>query len=69
LKAVDGRPVLTVSELGHGDPGGVIQFVLRDGRVRFDIDPAAATANGVTISSKLLDLAISQRKRSESDSP
>lgn len=63
LRVVSHQPVLTVMDQGHGAEGGIIQFVLRDGRVRFDIDAAAAATSGVTISSKLLDLALSQRRR------
>ncbi len=61
LHAVAGEPVLTVTDRSRGVGGGIIQFVMRDGRVRFDIDPAAASANGVSISSKLLDLALRRR--------
>ena len=61
LHAVAGEPVLTVTDRSRGVEGGMIQFVIREGRVRFDIDPAAATANGVSISSKLLDLALRRR--------
>jgi len=53
LSSVRGRPVLTVSEGG----GAVIRFVVKNNRVRFDVDTAAAAANGVTISSRLLALA------------
>ena len=60
LNKVRGAPVLTVTEQGQGVRGGVVQFVIRDGHVRFTIDAAAATANRVTISAKLLSLAASQ---------
>jgi hypothetical protein len=59
LRAVRGAPTLTVAD-GAPD-GAVIQFVLRGSRVRFDIDIAAAVANRLTISSKLLSLATSVR--------
>ncbi|HEX8484376.1 MAG TPA: YfiR family protein [Sphingomonas sp.] len=36
----------------------MIHFVLRQGRVRFTIDRAAAAASGLDVSSKLLGLAI-----------
>jgi hypothetical protein len=55
---VRGSPVLTVTRETDGVTGEVIQFVVRDGHVRFAIDPAAATTNGVKISSKLLGLAV-----------
>jgi hypothetical protein len=62
LRAVRGSPVLTVSDAGRD--GAIIRFVVKDNRVRFDIDTTAATANNVTISSKLLSLAASVRARS-----
>ncbi|MDP3853061.1 YfiR family protein [Phenylobacterium sp.] len=61
LRNAKGAPVLTVADQNQAVPGAVIQFMVRNGRVRFDIDPAAAAANGVTISSKLLSLAVSAR--------
>ena len=57
LAAMRGQPVLTVTERGQAGPGGVIRFLLQGGRVRFAIDKAAAQANGLSISSKLLSLA------------
>ena len=59
LRNLRGTPVLTVSD--QTDPGAIIRFVVKDGRVRFEIDTAAATANGVMISSKLLSLAVAVR--------
>jgi hypothetical protein len=60
--AVDRQPVITVTDKSHGVSGGVIEFVMEGGRVRFDIDEAAAEAAGAPISSKLLGLAASVRK-------
>ena len=58
LGAVRRSPVLTVGESSTFlDRGGVIRFVTVDGRVRFDINPAAADLAGVRISSKLLRVA------------
>ena len=57
LQAVHGRPVLTVTDAN--DPSGIVDFAVQDGRVRFRIDQRAATENGLTISSKLLNLALS----------
>ncbi|HEY2710351.1 MAG TPA: YfiR family protein [Caulobacteraceae bacterium] len=58
LKAVDGQPVLTVTDT-DSDTGakGIVNLVAVDGRVRFVIDAARATQSGLTISSKLLALA------------
>ena len=57
LRSLHGAPVLTVSDQGHGD-GTIIQFVVKDGHVRFSIDTGLAAANRVSISSKLLSLAV-----------
>jgi hypothetical protein len=62
VRAVTGQPVLTVTDQASGSSGGIIQFILQDGRVRFAIDAAAAQASGVPISSKLLALALSVRR-------
>lgn len=63
LGAVRGENVLTVTEGGDG-ARGIINFITQDSHVRFDIDEAAAEQNGLTISSKLLQLAFSFRHRS-----
>ena len=63
VRRVRGAPVLTVTDESRGGSGGIIQFVLKDGRVRFEIDAAAATASQIVISSKLLSLALSVRSR------
>lgn len=58
LAAVRGSPVLTVTDGAVGlDDSGIINFVAEDSRVRFEINPRAAAANRLTISSKLLNLA------------
>jgi hypothetical protein len=50
--------ILTVSDLaGFAQAGGVIQFVLEDGKVRFWINRAAAERGGLHLSSRLLALA------------
>jgi hypothetical protein len=58
LAAVGRRPILTV---GDDEPfrqaGGIINFVLRESRVRFQIDRAAAERAGLKVSSQLLELA------------
>ena len=60
LRAVRGSAILTVAD-GDREGGAIIKFVVKDNRVRFDIDTAAAAANHVTISSKLLGMAMSVR--------
>jgi hypothetical protein len=58
LKAVEGRPVLTVTDAdGAGSARGIVHLILADGRVRFAIDSGKAAQCGLTISSKLLALA------------
>jgi hypothetical protein len=41
----------------------VVHFVVKDKRVRFTIDDEAASLNGLKISSKLFNLALSIRPR------
>jgi hypothetical protein len=56
---VHGLPVLTVTDRSAGGTeAGIIDFVVQDNRIRFAIDSDAASANGVTISSELLKLAL-----------
>jgi len=63
LDAVQGTPVLTVTDEAEGPAHGIIHFVVRANRVRFVIDDAAAAKNGMTISSKLMRLALSVHLR------
>ena len=59
MRMLSGRGVLTVGESPEFlQKGGVINFVLRDNRVRFEIDRAAAEREGLKISSQLLKLAV-----------
>lgn len=62
LRAVRGLPVLTVTDDGQGTDGGIVQFELREGRVRFSLDAAAAEASGLALSSKLQSLATRVRR-------
>jgi hypothetical protein len=64
LDAVKGKPVVTVTDSGL-KAHGVISFVIEANHVRFDIDQAAAAQGGVTISSKLLNLARAVRPRGQ----
>jgi len=57
-QVIAGLPVLTVTDPARGVSGGMIQFVLQRGRVRFRVDQAHASRNGLHISSKLLALAV-----------
>jgi hypothetical protein len=59
LAVFAGRPVLTITEASNfGAGGGIIHFILRDNRVRFEIDQKTAGDSGLGISSKLLQLAV-----------
>jgi YfiR/HmsC-like len=62
LQAVAHEPVLTVTDHNRGGAGGMIQFIMMAGRVRFMVDQAAAQDSGIAISSKLLGLAVSVNK-------
>jgi len=61
LDAVNGMPMLTVVDSTAPEQGGIVQFVIEQGRVRFVIDTVAAARNRLTISSKLLNLAVAVR--------
>lgn len=52
------RPILTVSdEAGFAERGGMIRFLNDRNRIRLEINPEAAQAANLTISSKLLRVA------------
>lgn len=58
ISGLRGSRVLTVSEVpGFADAGGMIEFILVEGKVRFYINSAAAQAAGLTLSSRLLRVA------------
>jgi hypothetical protein len=58
LAAVNGLGILTVSETDDFiQAGGMINFVIENSRIRFEINDAAARRAGLKISSKLLALA------------
>jgi len=58
LGAINASPVLTVGEgNAFAQGGGIISFVIRNQKVRFDIDLDAANQAGLKISSRLLSLA------------
>ncbi len=59
LTTVKDAPVLTVSNLpGFLERGGMIQFVLENGRVRFQVNLSATQQSGLMLSSELLKVAI-----------
>lgn len=58
LAGLEGGQVLSVSETDDFcAQGGVVNFVLKAGKVRFEINQGAAEAAGLKISSKLLNVA------------
>jgi hypothetical protein len=63
LNALSGAPVLTVTDTVEGDERGVIHFAVTGNRVRFHIDDRSASRAGLSISSRLLSLALSVRSR------
>ncbi len=58
LRALKGTPVLTLSDTpGFTSNGGMVNFALNDGRVRFEIHMGNTEQSGLQISSRLLVLA------------
>lgn len=58
LESTRSSPVLTVTEVPDAlDEGSIINFVVVDDRVGFEISLAAASRNGLTLSSRLLAVA------------
>jgi len=59
LESLKGTSVLTVSEVERfTEQGGMINFVLQGKKIRFQINKDAATASGLKVSSKLMNLAV-----------
>ena len=63
LLGLRGLPVLTITDARTAGPRGMIHFALRSGRVGFHVDDAQAARSGLTISSRLLSLALSVKQR------
>jgi hypothetical protein len=62
IKGLDGRGVLTVSEIPKFlEAGGMLNLVLSGNRVVFEANPRAAEHQGFRLSSKLLQLAVNLR--------
>jgi hypothetical protein len=63
LAALGGASVLTVSDLPEfTQSGGMVQFLLVEDRVRFEVNLAAAERAGLTLSSELLKVATTVRR-------
>jgi hypothetical protein len=63
LAAIGRRPILTVTDARTSSHRGIIHFSVVGGRVRFFIDEAEASERGLSISSRLLALAIGVNQR------
>jgi hypothetical protein len=58
LESLRGSSVLTVADMDRFDQqGGIVRFLIEEGKVRFEINVDAADQAGLRISSKLLALA------------
>lgn len=58
FRLIRGLPILTIGDTpGFAEHGGIINFILEDNKVRFDIDVDAAKQADISISSRLLALA------------
>jgi len=58
LKKVQGQSVLIVGDMeGFARSGGIINLVMTEGKVHFEINVSAAERAGLKISSKMLKLA------------
>jgi hypothetical protein len=63
LQVMAGEPVLTVTDEARGAPAkGIVHLLRQGGKVRFSIDTGQAEAHGVSISSKLLALAVEVKR-------
>ncbi|HKQ88539.1 MAG TPA: YfiR family protein, partial [Candidatus Acidoferrales bacterium] len=62
LTAFDGANILTVSDIrDFSQRGGMIQFVVDGGKVRFEVNVKNAENAGLTLSSDLLEVALAVR--------
>lgn len=58
IQVVRGLPILTIGEIpGFAKSGGIINFVLENNRIRFEVNVQAARDADLNISSRLLTLA------------
>ena len=66
LEHLQGRSVLTVGETeGFGQAGVIVNFILQDNKVRFEVNLAAAEGAGLKFSAKLLKLALIVQEEQE----
>jgi hypothetical protein len=70
LATIDKPGVLTVSDLpDFATGGGMIQFVMKENKVRFEVNLAAAEKAGLNVSSQLLKVAAAVRNASSGENP
>jgi len=63
IKATERDPVVLVGEAnGFGSAGGVANFFISNGKVRFELNPEAARSRGLKLDAKLLSLGTEIRK-------
>jgi hypothetical protein len=55
--AIERRALLVTEAADPGSPGGMVNFVIEDNRVRFDVDVAEAAAAHLKLSARLLTVA------------
>lgn len=59
MSTLSALPIMTVSDMADFlDRGGMIQFVVKDDRVRFEVNLEAADKRGLALSSQLLKVAV-----------
>lgn len=63
LEITRNQPVLTVTDERYGATRGMVHFARDGGRLRFHIDRDASDAAGLTLSARLLSVAISVQSR------
>ena len=62
LERAADRPILTVGDAPDFlDAGGIIQLMVLDRRIRFEVSSGAAARAGLQLSSQLMDLAVAVR--------
>ncbi len=58
MKSIEGKPVLTIGNMkAFATNGGIINFIMKEGSVHFEINPEAGKKAGLEINSKLLRIA------------
>lgn len=66
VEATSGEPALIVTDSAHSVERGAIHFTVAGDRVRFHVDERVAAQNGLALSARLLDVALSVQRRNPS---